>query len=523
MSTASGNLAVRLLGYASDTPGAAAIVQGDLTLNYASFADRVRSTGRLLRQLGVAPENRVALLFGNDHRFLEALLAVLYVGAVAVPLNTRSGVSALRHVVADCATSLIVAHDTLAQLAGALASPVRARVLVTCGHDGWDVSHARPLTRQDTGRSDAPHAVSGDTIALQPYTSGSTGLPKGCLLTHGGQYWNAVTTRDVWHLNDTDRGLVTAPLYHKNAMICVVKPMLLAGGTIVIGSSADPAGIPAEVARHHCTYTTGVPATYQMLLDSGEHNRQDLSSLRFVICGSAPLPEAFGRRVSAALGVPVIEAYGLTEGGPQVLMSPREGEPRFGKAGQAMPGGEVRLLDIRDMPADGVEGVPQVPVGSVGEMWVRNPGVTAGYFALPDVTAARISSDGWLRTGDLATVDTDGFYTVFGRADDMINVGGENVYPIEVERLLLAMPQIRQVVVVAVPHPTKGQVPVAFVQADGLTQEQVKAHALTEGAAHAHPRHVWFIDDFPLGGTGKIDRAALTEQATTRLAAMEGT
>jgi len=516
------NLAVRLLQHAGDTPDAPAIVQGDETLTYTVLAERARETAAVLRSLGVAPGERVALLFPNDHRFVEALLAVVYVGAVAVPLNTRSGATALRHVVTDSTTRLVVAHRDLADTASRLAAGVQGRVVVTDGGSGWALHPDGGPVEVAAGTPDTPHPVSAGTIALQPYTSGSTGVPKGCLLTHGGQHWNAETTRAVWRLDSTERGLVTAPLYHKNAMICVVKPLLLAGGTIVIGTSAKPETIPAEVARHGCTYTTGVPATYQMLLDSETHLDHDLSSLRFVICGSAPLAEAFGRRISDALGVPVIEAYGLTEGGPQVLMTPRDAEPRYGRAGQVMPGGQVRLLDVEEIPADGVEAAPEVPLGQVGEMWVRNPGVTAGYFGLPDVTAERISRDGWLRTGDLATVDGDGFYSVLGRADDVINVGGENVYPTEVERLLLALPQVTQAVVVPASHPTKGQVPVAFVTAQGLTEQEVKDHALAEGATYAHPRHVWFVDDFPLGGTGKLDRAALAEEAATRMAATGG-
>ncbi|MQA02673.1 MAG: AMP-binding protein [Streptosporangiales bacterium] len=509
MSTAD-NLAVRLLRHAADGPDRVAIRQGDLAVSYAELERQVRRAAAVLGRLDVGYGQRVALLFPNDHSFVEALLAVIYRGAIAVPLNTRSGRSGLQYALADSGAGVLVAHHSLADRAASLAGDVGARVLLTDG-DGWLL--AGDGTHIDADPAEQAYPVRDDDVCLQPYTSGSTGAPKGCLLTHGGQYWNASAVREGWQLDGSDRGLVTAPLYHKNAMICVVKPLLLCGGTIVVGESPEPRSIPAEVERHACTYTTGVPATYELLLESGEHERRDLSSLRFVICGSAPLSEEFGSRAARSLGVPVIEAYGLTEGGPQVLMTPRDAKPRYGKAGKVMPGGEVRLLDVEDMPATAVADVPEVPLGEVGEMWVRNPGVTVGYFGLPEVTAKRISVDGWLRTGDLGARDADGYYQVLGRRDDMMNVGGENVYPTEVEKLLLTMPQVRQAVVVAMPHPRKGEVPAAFVKADGVTEDEVKAHCLDHGAAHAHPRRVWFVDEYPLGGTGKIDRAALTERA----------
>lgn len=508
------NLAVRLLRGAEERPSQAAIRQGDRVISYAELDRAVRTTASALRHTGVSAGSRVALLFPNDYRFVEALLATMWVGGAAVPLNTRAGAAALRHVLADSAPAVVLAHRDMAERARELAGTDGPPVLVTDDAGGW-TSATGPVspTSEQVGRDGGPQPVRDDDVCLQPYTSGSTGVPKGCLLTHGGQFWNASTVAEVWELDADERGLVTAPLYHKNAMICVVKPLFLVGGTVVIGESPAPADIPAEIERHRCTYTTGVPATYQMLLDSGTHEQHDLSSLRFVICGSAPLSDELGRRFADGLGVPVIEAYGLTEGGPQVLMTPRTGAPRYGQAGRPLPGCEVLLLDVDEMPATGVSNHPPVPVGTVGEMWVRNPGVTLGYHGLPETTAAKISSDGWLRTGDLAVADEDGWYRVLGRADDMMNVGGENVYPIEVERLLVTMPGVRQAAVVPVPHERKGQVPVAFVTADGLTEDEVREYCLTEGAPHAHPRRVWFVDELPQGGTGKTDRTRLIQLA----------
>ncbi|WP_016699367.1 class I adenylate-forming enzyme family protein [Actinoalloteichus spitiensis] len=552
------NLGWRLMSDAVlSAPDAVAVEQGEACFTYREFDRRVRRTQDLLARLGVTRASRVALLFHNDHRYLETLFAAIRLGAVAVPLNTRAGVPALAHVVTDAEPLVVVAQDTLVDRAaeivaegGAGGATGRPLLVGSHGTDGWSVREladppAPPdlgvgvgdgdglvaagylgadesvttLTMDELDDGVNPVAVSPDEVCMQPYTSGSTGRPKGCLLTHGGQLWNARANRDFWRLGPDQKGLITAPLYHKNAMICVVKPALLSGATMVVNTDPDPRSIPAEVERHRCTYTTGVPATYEMLLASGSHLGRDLSSLRFVVCGSAPLSEEFSRRITAGLGVPVVEAYGLTEGGPQVLATPRDAI-RTGSAGIPVPGAEVRLVGVPGRDGAGTDAGTDfmVRTGEVGEIWVRSPGVALGYHRLPEVTASRITPDGWLRTGDLAWRDVDGYHYVVGRRDEMMQVGGENVYPTEVERLVLALPEVTQVAVVPVPHPVKGQVPVAFVRAEGITEEEIRRHTLERGAPYAHPRRVWFLDALPLGATGKVDRAALVRMAEERYA-----
>src|SRR5699024_6305289 len=278
------NFAVRLLAGAREHPDRIAIRQGTVRISYGLLARRVRKLAGALRDDGVGPGDRVALLFPNDHRFIEALLATVWLGAVAVPLNTRAGTAALDYVMADATPRVLLGHVSLRERADGLAEPANVPVILA-DEQQWhglaaDSMHqeavaeagaaaqAQPDESSGPGAGDAAAPVAETDVCFQPYTSGSTGNPKGCLLSHGGQYWNAATVAEVWQLRDDDRGLVTAPLYHKNAPICVVKPLLLVGGTIVIGRSSDPRTIPAEVAEHGCTYTTGVPATYEMLLAS---------------------------------------------------------------------------------------------------------------------------------------------------------------------------------------------------------------------------------------------------------------
>ncbi len=220
--------------------------------------------------------------------------------------------------------------------------------------------------------------------------------------------------------------------------------------------------------------------------------------------GSAPVQRELMVAVREAFGVKVSESYGLTEGGPVMIGPPIDGrEVPFGSCGVAWPEGEVKLVDEK-----GNENPRE------GELWVRNPGVTPGYHRLPEVNDKRLK-DGWLATGDLFSCDADGFYTFRGRTDDMFNCGGENVYPKEVENLLLSHPDVYDAAVVPVEHPVKGHVPVAMVmrhaEAEGLDEETLKKYCLDKGPAYAHPRRLLVVDSLPLNGAGKVDRAVIKE------------
>jgi acyl-CoA synthetase (AMP-forming)/AMP-acid ligase II len=365
-------------------------------------------------------------------------------------------------------------------------------------YDAFLASGATTLERPPT----AP-----DDVCMQPYTSGSTGKPKGVLLTHGGQVWNADILRKAMLIDDRERAVIAVPLFHKNAMAGAVKPFLLAGGSMVILPGFDALEVIRAIERYRVTYMTGVPAMYKMVLAEKEAlARHDVSSLRFGVCGSAEVPEELLDEFKRVFKAGIAESYGLTEGGPVPLTNTRWGLKKRGSCGMAYPDSEVRIVD--DTGCD-------TPTGEVGELLVRNPGLAKGYWKLPDVTAKKFR-DGWLQTGDLMRRDADGYYYFVGRKDDMINVAGENVYPKEVEDLLLAHPNLRDACVVPAPHGTKGEVPVAFVverERGRTSEDDVKRFFLERGAPYAHPRRVVFLDALPLGGTGKLDRSALKTRA----------
>lgn len=506
MSTPSGNFGELTFEALLLSPDKTAVISEGLELSYRQLDQRMNQAGHLFSRHGVQKGDRVAILFPNDIRYLEICFGLMRIGAVPLPLNIKLGKEALAYILRDSGAKALVFHDSLADKAADLAEAVSLDQLFAAGAApaGALARHYDELVAQmPTALAIEPMAA--DDLCMLIYTSGSTGNPKGCMLTHGGQWWNADTNRKIIMLERDDRALVAVPMYHKNAMINAVKPVLMAGASLVILPRFDPAEVAAAIQEHRCTYTTGVPAMYKMLLAHvKEEAHYDLSSLRFIICGSSEVPPELVVELRERLGVAILEAYGLTEGGPQVLVSPRWGIHKQGSAGLPLPDSEVKIVST-----DGLH--RELPAGEVGELWVKNPGVAKGYWNLPELTSERIV-DGWLRTGDLVRLDEDGYGYIVGRKDDMMIIGGENAYPKEIENILLRHPHIEDVSVVAIAHETKGKVPVAFIKPArhaALSEQEVKAYYIENGPAYSHPRQVVFLDELPLNGTGKINKPAL--------------
>jgi len=498
-------------------PERPAVIQGDVTLSYGELDARMNRVANVLRGLDVRPGSRVAILFPNEWPFVEVCFGSMRAGAVPVPLNIRLGYETLRYCVEHSDADILVASHTLRAQAERLRTDVPAlRALVISGGGlSGGLSYEVLLDAASAEFATVPAAP--NDVCMQPYTSGSTGRPKGVLLTHGGQWWNMNMVRRIMMLDETDRGLVAVPLYHKNAMASAVKPLLSAGGALVILPGFDAASVIRAIARYRCTYLTGVPAMFRLILNEKRLLAEsDVSSIRWAACGSAMVPPDLLEEFEQTFHCGISEGYGLTEGGPVVLESPRFGPRKIGSAGLPLPGCEVRVIRTGGQAAR---------AGEAGELWVRNPGLARGYYKAPEETARKFDAAGWLHTGDLVRFDGDGYYSILGRLDDMINVGGENMYPKEVEDILLTHPAVREAYVVPVAHAVKGHAPVAFVVLhDGrrATGAELKAFFLARGPAYAHPREVLIIDAAPLGSTGKVDRMTLRKLAHDSLGVLRG-
>lgn len=483
-------------------PQRPALFQDDIVVSYAELDERADRVAGWLQARAVGPEDRVALLWFNDFRYVEQFLGVMRAGAVVVPLNTRQSDDVLAYVVSDARCAGILAAPELVDRARALAELSGVAQLT-----GRECFVSGPDTLEQADRLGQVVPYDPGDVCMQPYTSGSTGRPKGVPLTHLGQIWSTVTYAACYLMDETDRALLAAPMYHKNAAV-EMKAMLFVGGAGVVLPEFEPVAYMRAIDRYKVTYLSGVPAMYRRLLNEAERFTDvDMSSVRLATAGSAPVTVDLLADFQRVFGTKILEGYGLTEGGPMVLATPRWGTYKLGSLGLPLPGCEVELRDLA--------GQDEVAVGEVGELWVRNPGVTPGYHGLPEVTAERIV-DGWLATRDLMRRDADGYHYFVGRTDDMINVAGENVYPKEVEQILLRHKAVKDVAVVAAPHAEKGAVPVAFVVADlesGVTAEELTAFFHEVGPHYAYPRVIEFVDALPLGGTGKLDRHELSLRA----------
>ena len=489
-------------------PDKEALIYGPHRITYGALEDRTNRVANGLAARGIGRGDHVAVLVKNDHRFVETMLGALRTGATVTPATTRAHYNTLRHVMVDSGACALFASADFADEAPRLGRDVEglAHVFVMDGgaegavdYDGW-------LAEQASGRVET--AMAADDLAFISYTSGSTGLPKGVLLTHGAVDWAARNLRRALLFGPDERCLLAVPMFHANGMFGGLFSMLECGGSVVILHDVDPVAMIEAIAVERCTYTTGVPAMYKlMLMEDAALARNDTSSLSFVICGSSEVSEDLLAEFSERMA-PMLEAYGLTECG-FVCNNPRWGITKRGTTGLPYPDVALRIVDPDDPGRE-------VPQGEKGELLVRSPGNLVGYHNLPEVTAERLLAGNWLRTQDIVRADEQGYVEIIGRQDDRISCAGESFYPKEAENVLMEHANIADVAVVPMSDTLKGEVPVAFVverEPGRTTADELKRFFLANGAAFMHPRQVHMMDEMPLTPAKKVDRARLREIA----------
>ncbi len=456
-------------------------------ITFGEFRRTTDAMARGLLKRGLVRGARVGILAANSAEFLLAFYGILRAGMTAVPVNWKLPADTVAHIVRDASIELMFVDAEREALAG---SAARTRL--------DDAAAWNELL--DPG----PHAVADmrdEEIALILYTSGSTGLPKGVPLTHGGYVW---AVRQLVEKGPPAAGrkmLIAAPLYHMNGLLQGTI-MGAAGGSVVMLCRFTPLAYLEAAARERCEYVTVIPTMLALVARERDAiARLDLTGTELVVSGSAPASETlFAEAARIFPKARVMNTWGTTEGSPVVFGPHPLGVPRPGlSVGYPLDVGDIRLEGGDD------EGV----------LWVRNRAVMPGYLNRPEETARRLH-DGWYDTGDILRRDAEGFYYFVGRADDMFTCGGENVWPGEVESLLERHPDVAQAAVVPIDDPVKHRVPVAFVVPRPGTQPQpeaIKQFALAHGPAYLHPRFVEIVAALPLAGTNKVDRRALSERA----------
>lgn len=455
-------------------------------LTYGDLDAACDAVARGLAHLGVTAGDRVGILCLNRTAFFEILFGALRIGAVPVPVNIKLPRERLRSVLDDAGVRVVFTEAAFRDAADSA-----SRVIIDIDTD--------LATFKDEGSFDAIVPPPGH-VSMQLYTSGTTGAPKGVLLTHSGQIWAAETLAEHRRLVASDRALLSAPFFHKNAIVAI-KTGLLVGSTLLVLPKFDIEATVAAIRDHGATMLTGVPTMMAMLLQRRELlEGVDTGCVRIISMGSAPASDSLLADISATFpSAEVHMNYGTTEGGPIMTgwYSPHGAPQPPTSVGWPISGCEYKFVDGQS-PRD-------------GELWVRNPGVALGYYGMPEKTAERFI-DGWYRTGDVLRHGDDGWFYFIGRTDDMFIVGGENVYPQEVETLLESHPQVAQATVMPFAHEMKGMVPYAFVVATpGSTpsENELKAFTIENGPAYAHPRRVFIIPEIPLTGTNKVDKEQL--------------
>jgi fatty-acyl-CoA synthase len=500
------------------TGQAVALVAGERRISYAELSDRADRLAQALRSRGVQAGDRVAYLGENDPAFVETFFACGLLGAIFVPLNTRLAPPEIQFQLQDSGALVLIHGASLAGLAiaGARQSAVGRRMVVddgsaTAGGPSGAASDALPEESFDevvaAGNPEPlDEPVGHDDGAMILYTSGTTGRPKGALLTHGNLTWNAINVIVDMDVNRHDVALIISPMFHVASLDMGVLPMLLKGGMVVLERRFDAGRALELIAGLKVTSLNGVPTTFQMLCEHPAWAQTDISSLDKLTCGGSAVPlrvlDAYEQR---HLGFS--NGYGMTETAPGASTLPSwRSREKAGSSGLPQFFSDLRIAD----PAGGV-----AAPGELGEIQLSGPNVIREYWNRPDASAASFAEGDWFKSGDIGYRDQEGFLFVSDRLKDMIISGGENIYPAEVEQLIVEVDGVNSAAVIGVPDEKWGEVPRAIVtlrEGAVVSEEQIRAYLDGRLARYKIPKSVVFLDEMPRTASGKIRKADLRQQ-----------
>lgn len=474
-------------------------------ITYQMWNARVNQTANYLHSLGVQRGDRVAVLACNSLDYLDVWMACGKIGAILQNLNWRLTVPELEGIITNAAPAVLCYSDDYAANVAAL----RARVPSVRQFIAFDnaLSGDRHLSERDNQPDTLLHRpdLTPDDPWVICYTGGTTGLPKGAILTHGNMTWNAINTVMSWGLDQNDVAILNAPLFHTGGLNVFTLPLIHAGGTSIVCQAFDAGQVFDLIETGGVTLYFGVPTMFTVMQNHPRWEAADFSRMKLIISGGAPCPLPIFERFWAK-GVDFKTGYGLTEAGPNTFWLPAEDVRR--KPGAV--GFPLLHVDVKTVRADGSTCAANEP----GELLIRGAHVTPGYWNNPDATAKAIV-DGWLHTGDLAVCDDEGYYTIVGRLKDMIISGGENIYPAEVESIMHMHPAVAEAALIPIPDPKWGEVGRAVVvlrPGEALESEALLTFIGGRLAKYKVPKSVVFVAELPKTGPGKIDKRLLVEQ-----------
>lgn len=483
--------------------------------SYSELEQSIARFAAALQDLGVQKGDHVAFLLGNTPHYIISLYASMRIGAVAIPINPIYTPDEISYIIKNGDVKVVIALDLLLPLveAGVQGFPQVTNYIIC--ETTPDIANkyaalsdeAKAKTKlftqvvATTAHTVEPVKVQPDDTAIILYTSGTTGHPKGAMLTHSNLYSNARDIGEYLKITTEDRVITTLPVFHVFALTVVVNAPLMKGATILLTPRFSPGEIFDVAAAYKATIFAGVPTMFNFLYQYEEGDVAAFSSLRLAISGGASLPVSLLHNFEQKFNVRISEGYGLSEASPVTCFNPIDRERKAGSIGPSIINVENKVVD---------ENGEEVPVGEVGELIVRGPNVMKGYYKMPEETAVTIRN-GWLYTGDLAKKDDEGYFYIVDRKKDLIIVGGYNVYPREVEEVLFSHSGILEAAVVGQPDPNFGEAVHAYVvlKDTSLTIEEIKEYCTKHIVKYKVPSVIEILDELPKNTTGKILRRSL--------------
>ena len=486
-------------------PGKEAVVDGERRVTYRQLNRRVNRLARALSDRDLTSGDRVGMLAYNCLEFVEVIMAAAKLGLVLVPLNWRLKGPELGFQMNDSGTRALIFDPELSPLAAAVRTeaPVDTAIVLG-GENGHNAAaYEKLLAVQSDDEPRPSREPDGDTPHIIMYTAGTTGKPKGAVLSQGASFWNALNLESI-DFTSRDRDLLVLPMFHIGGIGLFTLPMLYHGATVVIMRTFDPARCLDLLVRENISLFFGVPAVFLFLLQHSDFSPEAFRNVRLVMSGGAPLPVSLVRRYHDA-GIVLQQGFGMSEAAPSIATLSKElAMDKAGSIGRAVYHLDVRVVD---------DDMNDMPVNEVGELVMRGPNIMQGYWNRPEATEEAFRG-GWFHSGDLARMDEDGDLFIVERKKDMFISGGENVYPAEVENVIYELPQVAEVAVIGVRDERWGEVGkavVALKEGQGLTGEEIIDYLRSRLAKYKVPKSVAFIQALPRNAAGKVMKTVLRE------------
>lgn len=500
------NLPLRLAEIGRVSPEQEALVYYDQRLTYAQLNTMVNQLANGLLKLGIKPGDRILMALNNCPEFIISYFAIMRMRAVVVPVNNQYTSNEIGLIMRDSLPVAVITDAKLAPVFTKLAAEIdvsRGIIVTRSSTTGENLFSFNTILEEGAVTFKPAIQYQRDEVVELLYTSGSTGSPKGAMLTHNNLYSNALTFAQLNYLKPADKSLLVAPAFHAAAQTCVMNASLVSGATLVVHDGwVDPDTLLKAIQDEKITFYFGPPTMYALLVNHPETEKYDTSSWRTAYTGASALSTEIFHNFEKKFGFQITEGYGLTETSPVVTSNPVQGNKKPGSIGLPIPDVEVKIVDYEDR---------EMPPGEIGEIIVRGPNVMKGYFNREEETSW-IMRNGWFHTGDLAYKDSDGYLFIVDRKKDLIIRGGLNIYPREVEEVLYTHPKVFEVAVVGVPDPVMGEEVLAFVllrNGDKVDPEELQEFCRDKLARYKIPRYVRFVENLPKTTSGKLLKGAL--------------